>query len=242
MSHIEQLIGRQIELGEIRRRLQEEHRQPAAGPAEETHAGPCILISREHGSDGTRLARAVAERLGWRVFDKEIVEEVARHAHVRDQLVQSIDEPTRSRWRFPEGRVARGESLDRREYVYHLQQVILALGHLGSVVLLGRGAHYLLPEPASIRVRVVAPRAERIRRVSEREGLSSAEAERMMDTVDAERAAFTRNAFNRDLTAAGDYDLVINLGPVCFETAIRLVLTLVQDKFRVDIPAVECAR
>lgn len=242
MSHIEQLVGRQIELGEIRRRLQEEHRQPAARPAEETRAGPCIVVSREHGSDGARLARVVGERLGWKVFDREIVEEVARHAHVRDPLVRSIDEPTRSRWRFREIRPPPGEGLDRREYLYHLQQVILALGHLGSIILLGRGAQYLLPEPTTVRLRVVAPRIERVRRIAERDGLSFAEADHIVETIDAERVAFARNVFGRELTTAGDYDLVIQLGPVFFETATRLVLTLVRDKLGVDIPAAECVR
>lgn len=243
MSHIEQLIGRQIELCEIRRRLQDEHRRPAEGlAAEDTRVGPCILISREHGSDGTRLARAVGERLGWRVFDREIVEEVARHAHVRDQLVRSIDEPTRSLWRFRETKPTRAESLDRHEYLYHLQQVILALGHLGSVILLGRGAHYLLPEPSSVRVRVIAPRPERVRRVAEREGIDPATADGIVETVDGERAAFARNAFGRDLAAAGDYDLVINIGPVFLETATRLVLTMARDKLGVEIPVAECMK
>lgn len=242
MSHIEQLIGRQIELGEIRRRLELEHRQPAEGLVEETQAGPCIVISREHGSDGTRLARTVGERLNWKVFDREIVDEVARHAHVRNQLVESIDEPTRSSWRLRESRSLTGEVLGRREYLYHLQQVILALGHLGSAILVGRGAQYLLSEPSTVRVRVIAPRADRIRRVAEREQVSPAEAERLVETVDGERTAFVRNAFGQDVSAAGGYDLVINLGPVFFETATRLVLTLAREKLGVATVAEECVR
>ncbi|MCC7377405.1 MAG: cytidylate kinase-like family protein [Verrucomicrobiales bacterium] len=242
MSHIEQLIGRQIELGEIRRRLEQEHRRPAEGLVEESRAGPCIAISREFGSDGTRLARAVGERLNWKVFDKEIVDEVARHAHVRNQLVECVDEPTRSSWRRRESRLSTSEVLGRREYLYHLEQVILALGHLGSAVLVGRGAHLLLAEPSTVRVRVVAPLVDRIRRVAEHDHVTLGEAERRVETVDGERAAFVRNAFGQEISAAGGYDLVINLGPVFFETATRLVLTLAREKLGVATVVEECAR
>lgn len=234
MSHIEQLIGRQIELSEIRRRLDAEHRQPALGQPQPAASGPCVLVSRECGSQGEHLARLVGDRLRWKVFDREILEAVARHAHVRTQLVESIDEPIRSRWRLPKDRDASGEALGRSEYLYHLLQVLLALGHHGSVVLLGRGAHYVLPPDRCVRLRLVAPRDQRIQRVADQEHVPLADAERRVDTIDAERAAFVRVSFNRDLAAAADYDLVLNTGTVPFEPAVEFVTTLVREKLGVD--------
>ena len=142
MTGIEQAVGRQIALGELRRRLEP---KGSVLPGEEETYRRCLVISRECGSGGASLARFLSERLKWQVFDREIVEEVARSAHVRRQLIESVDGRVRSGWGEFCRKIAEGEGFDRESYLYHLRQVILALGHHGDVIILGRGANYILP-------------------------------------------------------------------------------------------------
>lgn len=237
MSHIEQLVGRQIELCEIRRRLEAEHRPSASGPAEEPLHGPCLLISRQHGSLGSELAGLLGERLDWKVFDRELVEAIAQRAHVRNQLIESIDASVRSRWRFPPERRLQGHEIGWREYLYHLHQVLLALGHHGSSVIVGRGANYVLPADRCVRIRVVASLNDRVRRIAERAQVPLAEAQGIVETTELERSAFVQRAFGHDPSSPLDYDLVVNTGEVPVEVAARLVLLLVQEKLGVEIPA-----
>src|SRR5437879_1340240 len=51
-----------------------------------------IAVSRETGSQGTALARAIGERLGWVVYDHELVERIAQDMQVRASLLDSVDE------------------------------------------------------------------------------------------------------------------------------------------------------
>ena len=240
MSSIEHLVGRQIELGELRRRLEPKAsrlRQPRfVGGA----YGPCLLLSRECGSGGTSLARLVSERLKWQVFDREIVEEVARSAHVRRQLIESVDERVRVGWSEFCRKLAEGEGIGRESYLHHLRHVILALSHHGEIIILGRGAIYILPPECAVRVRLQAPLEARARRVAEREEIPFHKARRRVEQTDIERAAFIREAFGKDVDATENYDLVLDTGELSLEAAAEIVVAKLQTKLHVQLETASC--
>ena len=149
------------------------------------------------------------------------MEEVARSAHVRRKLIESVDERVRSGWKEFRHMLLEGEGIGRESYLHHLRHVILALGHHGNVIILGRGAAYILPPDCAVRVRLVAPLELRARRVAERENIPLSKAERRVEQTDAERAAFIREAFGKDVNAAEDYDLVLNTGDLSARSCRR---------------------
>ena len=51
-----------------------------------------VTIGREHGSGGHYIASMLAERLGIKLYDKEIVEETVRDSGYDKELVQKMDE------------------------------------------------------------------------------------------------------------------------------------------------------
>jgi hypothetical protein len=55
-----------------------------------------IALSCEAGANGPAVARAVGDRLGWHVYDHELVELIAREMGVRADLLESLDEKRRS--------------------------------------------------------------------------------------------------------------------------------------------------
>lgn len=240
MSHIDQLVARQIEFCELRRRLEEEihsGRRPVPSPPS---PGPCLVVSRERGSGGTQIARLVGERLGWHVFDREIVDEIARRAQVRQQLVESVDERVRSRWSLVLGKPSNGATLDWHDYLYHLREVVLALGHHGHAVLVGRGAQWILPREGSLRVRVIAPIEIRARRLAERQGRNPNDARRDVEDTDRQRMAFLRRAFGHDPSAPHWYDLVLNTGDLDINAAAAIVLAALKEKLHVQAEVFPC--
>ncbi len=242
MTSLEHLVARQLELCELRRRLEQESAVPPPALVKGVGYGPCLLISRECGSGGMRLARLVSERLGWQIFDRELVEAVARSAHVLPRLIASVDERIRSGWREFGHRLAEGEGIGREAYLYHLRQVIVSFGHHGNVIIVGRGANYILPPECAVSVRLVAPLESRSRRWAERENVSLNRARHRLEQIDAERATFVREAFSRDVNSAENYDLVLNTGELGLEAVAELVLAKLQAKLHVPAERTPCGK
>jgi hypothetical protein len=233
MASVLKLIERQLELWELKRRLQEVGSRPGRCLEDNVGYGPCLLVSRERGSRGSRVARLAGERLGWQVFDREVIDEIAQLAHVRQQLVATVDAETRSNWEGPWRPELQPEDIGHEQYLRWLRQVVLTLGHHGDVVLLGRGSEYLLPAQCALRVRVVAPLEARVRRVAETDKVSPAEAQAHVQEFDAHRADFIKRCFQRDSNLSLNYDLVVNTEALKVEAAVEIVLLAMRDKLGV---------
>jgi cytidylate kinase len=190
-----------------------------------------IALSREAGILGTSVAQEVGKRLGWHVYDHELLERVAQEMNVRTALLESVDERHQS-WLleavqgFP-GSPGKSEPralVSESAYVRHLVETVLALGVHGECVIVGRGAAFLLPDETTLRVRLVAPVKERVAMLRQRLGLSEAEAARRVRTIDRERNDFVRDHFRKDPTDATQYDLVLNAGRLSVDAAAGLIV------------------
>src|SRR5262249_1106184 len=164
-----------------------------------------ITLAREAGTLGTSVAREVGQRLGWPVYDHELLELIASEMGLRTSLLESVDERQVS-WLLEmiEGFTTR-PGAGEGAYVHHLIQTILALGAHGECVSVGGGAGFILPAKLTLRVRLVAPLPERIAVLGERLGLSRAEAARKVKTMGRERVKFVRDHFLKDPTNPHNY-------------------------------------
>ncbi|HUB86555.1 MAG TPA: cytidylate kinase-like family protein [Verrucomicrobiae bacterium] len=227
------LIEQQIAKSEYRSRAEENALRLGRFVMEDgTALGPCLLISRECGSGGSLLAQQVGRHLGWNVFDAAIVDEIAQSAHVHQKLLQSVDERVWSGWERAWRDILLDDKSDEK-YLRHLKQVIMVLGLHGNVVLVGRGAQYLLPPQCALRVRLYAPLEIRIERISELEKLTPKEARLKIKKVDAERNAFIWKVFRQDAAASLNYDLLINTAEFSIEKTTALVLAAMEQKLGV---------
>ena len=70
-------------------------RRPGRGKEGNLTYGPYLLISREKGAGGSAVAQLAGKRVGWQVFNSELVDAIAEKAHVRRELIESLDERDR---------------------------------------------------------------------------------------------------------------------------------------------------
>jgi len=178
---------------------------PAQSPAAFT-----IALSRQAGANGSAVARSVGERLGWNVYDRELLQQIATDMGVRSSLLESVDERHKS-WLLecleslgPESAISQGG------YVRHLVETLLSLASHGQCVIVGRGAAQLLPAATTLRVRLVGSVSDRIKVMGARLGISQAEAQKLVQKIDRERVQFVHDHFHRDSTDPGGYDVVLN--------------------------------
>jgi cytidylate kinase len=240
MTDSSKMVDQQLRLVEIKRNLERLGRVRTQPKIDEVQYGPCVLFSRETGSQGNDVTRAVGQRLHWHVFDREIVEQIAERAHVRNQLVESVDEHVRSRWQRLLHPIREREGLKSDTYLYHLHEIILSLGHHGYVVIAGRGAQYLLPPESALRVRVVEPLADRVRRIGSSRHISSEEAAQFVQKCEKARAEFIRNVFHQDSTSPLNYDLILNTHELSVEAAAAAVLIALEKKLGVKAEPGPC--
>ncbi len=237
MSAMLKLLERQLGLWEVKRRLEDVGTRRGRCLEGNVAYGPCLLISRERGSGGGRVARLAGKRLDWRVFDREVVDDIAKLAHVRQELIESVDLETRANWEDDAWKPELlPEDIGFEQYLRCLRQIVLTLGHHGDVVILGRGAQWLLPAECALRVRVTAPFELRVKRVAQSQKVSLADAQRHVEEFDASRTEFVRKCFQSDPNAALNYDLVLNTEKLTEEGAVEIVLLALRDKLGVCPP------
>jgi cytidylate kinase len=185
-----------------------------------------ITIEREYGCGGGAIAKMVADRLGWKLWDQLLTCEIARLANCERSEVEIREERIDPLYYRLLKSVLRGSfegslnlhrlhCLDADSVLRFTRQVTLQAAEEGNCVIVGRGSqHHLQDREDTLRIFLFAPREPKIQRLID-EGIPPQEAEETIDTVDKERAAFIEKYFhmawpNRDLyhamlnTSAGD--------------------------------------
>lgn len=209
----------QIRLEQVLARAGDERR----GPEASLHLHPFVTFSRQAASGGAEVARRLGERLGWRVLDRELVEELAARLEVSPAMLELLDE-TRSNW-LSETLFALVNSrlVLQDSYVALLGRIVLATAADGPSVIVGRGANFLLPPGGGLRVRTVASEERRIQWLVEREGLDRRTAERRLHEVETSRAEFIRRHFHADPGDPSHFDLVVDVGSFGVEGATDVI-------------------
>jgi cytidylate kinase len=233
MIDVEDLVKKQIALFRAYDIRASHEPRPGRGKEGNLTYGPYLLISREKGAGGTAVARAVGQRLGWQVFDHEIVDEIAQKAKVRRQLIESLDERVQATIQTIVGQILHPEEMGTSDYLAHLKEIVLALGHQGNVIIIGRGARYLLPTQFGVNARLVAPIAIRAQRIAHEQHLSLDAARAQVETADRERARLVRRHFGEDVADPLGHDLTVNTAELSIEAAAEVVLTALQQKLAV---------
>jgi cytidylate kinase len=193
---------------------------------------PVITISREYGGGrGLVIGQLVAKSLEFEFFERKLVEKIAASAKVRERIVESLDD--RRMNAITEYLTTQFETggFTSSDYLQHLSKVLLAVGQHGRAVIVGRGAHFILSPERTLRVRLIAPLETRVQQIASDHDLTLKEARAQVLQMDAEREAFGRQHFNKDVTDSGNYDLVLNYAAFTAEVAAELVVKAFKGRF-----------
>ena len=199
-----------------------------------------LTVNREFGSGGGRIAQKIAERLGWKLLDRNIIDAVAYAAHVDPKVVERYDENVQSWFRRLNQQAMRGAVLaagieladnavlDADEMVKISQKVIEQAWTEGNCVIVGRGSQCVLQhKPDVFHAFVYAPCKERMERLRERLE-TNANLEQRMKSVDGERAKYLQQYYGKNWCNMHLYDLMVSTHEDEEETA-RVILAAMND-------------
>jgi len=197
-----------------------------------------VTIEREYGSGAISIAREVSARLGWKLWDQLLTEEVSRLAHCERSAVEAREErPDPLYYRlmksfalgsYEGSSLAPVETLDAESIVRLSETVVLKAAAAGNCVIVGRGSqHFLRNRPDTLRFFLYAPTQEKIRRLVS-EGKTQSDAEELVEKTDSERAAFIKRYFHADWPDKCVYHAMFNTAPGD-EVVIQAILCVIQQ-------------
>lgn len=205
-----------------------------------------ITIEREYGCGGGEIAQLVANRLGWKLWDQRLTEEIARLANCPKSVVEAREEKNDPLYYRLFKSFMRGSYegsinapklnlVDSETILKTTRRVVEHVAEKGNCVIVGRGSQQFLKDRQdTLRVFLYAPKEDKVRRLLSR-GKSKAEAEGLVDTVDHERADFIQKYFNADWPDRVVYHALLNTA-IGDECAANMILSLVQT-YEVRCPA-----
>lgn len=181
-----------------------------------------VTVEREYGAGGSFIARRVAVKLGWNLWDRALVEAVADDAQVDYETAARYDERVDAWWhRFHRSglwsaAIVAGIApkevrfLDAESMAVSARQVIAAAAAAGDCVIVGRGAQCVLQGRADIfHVFIYGPWGERVSRVRSCRKSSEDVAETIRLT-DNERAHYIRTYYGFDWKDPHLYNMMIS--------------------------------
>jgi len=181
-----------------------------------------LTVNREFGSGGGRIAQTIAEWLGWKLLDRDIIDAIAYAAHVESKVVRHYDEHVDSWLKRINQQAMRSAALaaglelgenpvfDAEETVKVSRKIIEEAYSEGSCVIVGRGSHCILQhKPDVYHVFVYAPYLDRLARLRGRLE-KGVHAEQRIRVVDEERAKYLQQYYGKCWNNPHLYDLMIS--------------------------------
>jgi cytidylate kinase len=208
-------------------------------------AARVITFSVQPGSGGNEIARVIADKLGYRFLDHEVISRAADIAGVSPETIAAAE-----RWpTFVERMLERlalttvvsegvlpapptnagAMMLTSADYRALIEQVVQSLAEEGECVIIGHAGQAILKQtPQVFKVLVHGSKDRRSKRLAIQEGIDVKEALERIKAYDGQRTAFFKHAYNLEWLDSSIYDIAINTDDVDDETAVSWILTGVE--------------
>lgn len=188
---------------------------------------PVITISRQLGSLGRTVAGLVAERLGYAMVWRDLINQAAQRAGAPEAALSAIDELG-----------LLGVSASRQAcqaYCRAVEQVMKEWADKGNVVIVGRAGQVILRgQPGVLHVRVVAPLDIRAERLATAHGIALESARAQVEASDKFRRHYLKRFYRVSWDDPELYDLVVNTGRVSPATAAEMIVQLISREWAAE--------
>lgn len=198
-------------------------------------ANKVYTIGREFGSMGLVIGQKLAERLGVKCYDKELLQKAAKESGFCEEILENHDEKPSNSFlyslvmdTYSVGNYAAAPFLDMplNHKVFLAQfDAIKSIAKQESCVIVGRCADYALANhPDCINIFVRAEMEDRIKLISKRMDVTENKAKDMILKNDKQRASYYNYYTSKKWGDASSYDLTINTSKISVDHAVDLIL------------------
>ena len=193
-----------------------------------------VTITRQYGSGGHDIGKALAKALGIGFYDKELISLAARESGIAPEVFEKADErPANSLlyslsvglYNYGNGLSSPMDDLPVNDKLYILQhKIIKEKAESESFVIVGRCADYILKDyPGVVKIFIYADIESRIRRAISRHDIEPARAKQAIIKTDKNRANYYSFYSGQKWGQVENYDLCINTTKLDVDQAVKLI-------------------
>ena len=162
-----------------------------------------VTIGREFGTGGRKIATELAQLLGVKLYDKQLLEQLEDRCNLRSEQIDALKAQKKPWW---------VEELPSMKLYQDEEFIVRSLAEQESCVILGRtGFHIFRENPYAFKVFLIADKTFRRDKVARRLNINEGSADLLINKVDEAREIFTKNFSGKSRYDARNYDLVLNV-------------------------------
>ncbi len=195
-----------------------------------------ITIARQYGSGGREIGVRVAQLLGIKSFDKELIKLAAYESGLAPEVVTKADERATNSLLYTlstgfsshaSGSMVGYDAPVNDKIFIAQSNMIKTVVEADDCVIIGRCADYVLRDHKRIvRVFICGDTEDRIKRVADRQSVSEAKARELIKKTDKRRANYYNFYTGQKWGNFGHYDMIINSSLLGLEGTARLIAEL----------------
>lgn len=188
-----------------------------------------ITIGRQYGSNGRRIARALAERMGIHFYDKELIRLASERSDIPYEELLKVDEQRANPWRYP---VDEKMQMENRFRFYPMndmlfdteKKIIEELAAREDCIIVGRCANRILKGMNScVSVFVYAPMEVRVQTIMKRASINAKEARSLIRRIDKQREYYYNYFTEGSWDKMDEYDFCLDSSRVSVEQAAEIL-------------------
>ncbi len=199
-----------------------------------------ITLGRQLGSNGKIIGKALAEQLGYKFYDKDLIARVAKEKGLSENLFDEMNEKPTSSLLYSlvmgvqssKGLYYQYNDMLNGDSLFRLQaDVIKSIAEEGPCIIVGRCADYILREnPHLIKLFLYADTEERIKTLMSRDNMSEKEARTAVSKADKRRSNYYNFYTNSTWGNVNNYHLCLDTAALPIDKCVNFLHSFIKEK------------
>ncbi|MBO6188865.1 MAG: cytidylate kinase-like family protein [Prevotella sp.] len=200
-----------------------------------------ILINRELGSGGRTIGEKLAEKLHVPFYDKALIQSLEKKYSLTTEEIERLKGQEHNWWADLKRSMKLMPGYITPQYVPSIStlpdflitddiflaetEILKGIAEDGSCVIAGRSGFYVFRDhPNHLSILIQAKKESRIARLVRKRGITSDEAQKIIDEVDLGRENYVKKYTGTSRYDTRNYDLVINMSDITEDDAVDLIM------------------
>lgn len=198
-----------------------------------------ITISREAYCGGDEFAKELAEKLGFKLYNREIIARASEKSGIHEDHFEFAEKkPTNSvlysvvmGMYSSRGAYVKLDDVFTDDKIYKVQaEIIRDMAKDGNCIFVGRCSDYILRNHENcINIFLRGDMEDRVKNAMEQDGVTEAEAKKLVSRSDKKRRSYYNYYTNREWGNITNYDISLNLSKLTEEKAVEVITAFVNN-------------